>query len=204
MAKKKLYRGLRGTTGQNQRRKRRKGELDPEERRQKHSSVSFQQPWDESRWVGCPFTRQLLKYPIYKKRQRTHTHSQTYTKEMSNTLTHKCSHQTLNTCGKPKQTTEVTRRDNERVNRTAKPAGHLNNIYVSHVCVSTWWPCSVYSSLPSTRSRTFIVESLDAVIRKLPAGWKDKLFTTPLWTGKHKHTHTHKRRKKKTQSLKQA
>lgn len=57
-------------------------------------------------------------------------------------------------------------------------------------CVCTLCPCSVYNIFPSVRSRIFIVESLDAVIRKLPAGWKDKLFTTPQWTGKHKHTQT--------------
>lgn len=55
-------------------------------------------------------------------------------------------------------------------------------------CVCTLCPCSVYNSFPSTRSRIFIVESLDAVIRKWPAGWKHKLFTTPLWTGNHTHT----------------
>lgn len=55
--------------------------------------------------------------------------------------------------------------------------------------VLTWCPCSVYSSLPSTRSSTFTVESLDAVRRKFPLEWKDKLFTTLLWTTK-KHTQT--------------
>lgn len=53
----------------------------------------------------------------------------------------------------------------------------------------TLCPCSVNSILPSTRSSIFVVESLDTVMRKLPAGWKDKLFTTPLWTGKHTHAH---------------
>lgn len=54
---------------------------------------------------------------------------------------------------------------------------------------STWCPCSVYSSFPSKRSNIFTVESLDVVMRKLPAGWKDKLFTAPLWTTEKRKTH---------------
>lgn len=131
----------------------------------------------------------------------THTsETQTCTKEMSNTLTLNCPHygSYTHTCtptcrGNAEQTTDMTY--DHHLGNLTRPIRNLNSTYVScvaqvSVCEreSTWCPCNVYRSLPSTRSRIFIVESLDAVIRKLPAGWKDKPFTTPLWTGTHTHT----------------